>query len=175
MDLQTADSVTGKAFEPSCTSTAHLPFSDDRFEKVYSVHTIYFWTDLDQQLQEVRRVLKPGGRFVLGFRFDEEALEKFPVPIYTFYPDQEVLDRLIATSASRSKPTTQNPVIPLEQFGWPVTAGLGLAERVGRAIPKPIVESMLRDAFVTFRKNLLDPGTGSRLYTCEYEKEIFGK
>jgi hypothetical protein len=40
-------------------------------------------------------VLKTGGRFVLGFRFDEEALEKFPGPIYTFYPAQDVLDRLI--------------------------------------------------------------------------------
>jgi ubiquinone/menaquinone biosynthesis C-methylase UbiE len=76
-------------------SAGHLPYCDDRFEKVYSVHTIYFWTDLDEQLREVRRVLKTGGRFVLCFRFDEEALEKFPGPIYTFYPAQDVLDRLI--------------------------------------------------------------------------------
>jgi SAM-dependent methyltransferase len=74
---------------------ARLPFTDGRFEKVYSVHTIYFWADPDEQLREVRRVLKSGGRFVLGFRFDEEALKKFPGPIYTFYPAEDVLARLI--------------------------------------------------------------------------------
>jgi ubiquinone/menaquinone biosynthesis C-methylase UbiE len=74
---------------------ARLPYTDGRFEKVYSVHTIYFWADPDEQLREIRRVLKRGGRFVLGFRFDEEALEKFPGPIYTFYPAEDVLARLI--------------------------------------------------------------------------------
>jgi SAM-dependent methyltransferase len=47
-------------------------FPDGRFHKVFGAHVIYFWTEPARDLAEIRRVLHPGGRLLLGF-FPEEA------------------------------------------------------------------------------------------------------
>jgi ubiquinone/menaquinone biosynthesis C-methylase UbiE len=44
-----------------------LPFEDEQFDKVFSIHTIYFWDDLSATISEIFRVLKPGGVFLLTF------------------------------------------------------------------------------------------------------------
>jgi ubiquinone/menaquinone biosynthesis C-methylase UbiE len=41
-----------------------LPFPDDSATVAWSIATVHHWADLDSSLREVRRVLKPGGRFV---------------------------------------------------------------------------------------------------------------
>lgn len=71
---------------------ACLPFGDETFDKVYSVHTIYFWSSLEQPLREVLRLLRPTGRFVLGFRphEDSNAVASFPASIYRFRTVAEV-------------------------------------------------------------------------------------
>ncbi|OUR77777.1 hypothetical protein A9Q83_09670 [Alphaproteobacteria bacterium 46_93_T64] len=64
--------------------SANLPYLNDGFNKIYSVHTIYFWQNPEIHLQEILRVLTPGGQFVLGFRSGDDAAfaEKFPASIY---------------------------------------------------------------------------------------------
>lgn len=42
-----------------------LPFHDGHFDRVFSIHTIYFWDDLSETLSEIYRVLKPGGYFII--------------------------------------------------------------------------------------------------------------
>jgi SAM-dependent methyltransferase len=42
-----------------------LPFQDGHFDRVFSVHTIYFWDDISETLTEIYRVLKPAGYFIL--------------------------------------------------------------------------------------------------------------
>lgn len=42
-----------------------LPYADESFEKVLSVHSIYFWADPIADLGEIQRVLVPGGLFVV--------------------------------------------------------------------------------------------------------------
>lgn len=46
-------------------SVAALPFSDRSYDVVTAVETHYYWPDLPGNVQEVLRVLKPGGTFVL--------------------------------------------------------------------------------------------------------------
>ena len=46
-------------------SVAALPFSDCTFDIVTAIETHYYWPDLPANMQEVRRVLKPGGEFAL--------------------------------------------------------------------------------------------------------------
>ena len=47
---------------------ARLPYPDDRFDKAFAVHVLYFWPDPAVELAELARVLRPGGRLLLGFR-----------------------------------------------------------------------------------------------------------
>jgi ubiquinone/menaquinone biosynthesis C-methylase UbiE len=46
-------------------SVSSLPFSDNMFDLVSAVETHYFWPDLVADMQEVLRVLKPGGKLIL--------------------------------------------------------------------------------------------------------------
>ena len=46
-------------------SVAELPFPDCTFDVVTAIETHYYWPDLAANVREVRRVLKPGGSFVL--------------------------------------------------------------------------------------------------------------
>ena len=63
-------------------SVSQLPFPDNSFDLATAVETQYYWPDLGNDMKEVRRVLKPGGRLVViaetyrGGRFD---LVKGPV------------------------------------------------------------------------------------------------
>lgn len=53
-------------------SAEKLPYEDWKFDLVTAVETIYFWPNLPQCLQEVRRVLKPGGRFAVMVEVADE-------------------------------------------------------------------------------------------------------
>ena len=46
-------------------SVEALPFADNTFDKITTVESFYFWPDPPENLKEVRRVLKPGGTFLL--------------------------------------------------------------------------------------------------------------
>jgi ubiquinone/menaquinone biosynthesis C-methylase UbiE len=72
-----------------------LPFPDGSFDKAYCVHVLYFWPEPREQLREMRRVLKPGGRLVIGFsaRSHERAAD-FPGSVYRFYEPDEVIELL---------------------------------------------------------------------------------
>ena len=46
-------------------SAEKLPYEDEKFDLVTAVETVYFWPNLPGCMQEVRRVLKPGGHFAI--------------------------------------------------------------------------------------------------------------
>lgn len=49
-----------------CQGSAEcLPYEDNKFDLVTAVETIYFWPNMQKCLSEVKRVLKPGGKFVI--------------------------------------------------------------------------------------------------------------
>jgi arsenite methyltransferase len=49
-------------------SVDSLPWPDDTFDAVYTINTIYFWSDVMGGLREILRVLRPSGRLLLGVR-----------------------------------------------------------------------------------------------------------
>lgn len=49
------------------------PWPAAHFDKVYGLHVVYFWKTPERDLAEIRRVLRPGGRFVLGFCPEDET------------------------------------------------------------------------------------------------------
>ena len=71
-------------------SSGQLPFANDVFDKVYCNNVIYFWDDPAEHLEEIKRVLVPGGRFYAGFR-PKEDLKQLPMVEYgfTLYEEQE--------------------------------------------------------------------------------------
>jgi SAM-dependent methyltransferase len=78
----------------------NLPFADGRFDFVLMVTTICFVDDADRSFQEVRRVLKNRGVFVVGLVDKDSPLgrvyqkRKGENPFYreaTFYSTEEVL------------------------------------------------------------------------------------
>ena len=46
-------------------SVEHMNFTDASFDVVTAFETVYFWPGLPQCFQEVYRVLKPGGTFLI--------------------------------------------------------------------------------------------------------------
>jgi SAM-dependent methyltransferase len=58
-----------------CADVAQvLPFGDASFDKVFSVHTAYFWADPAAVVAEVHRVLRPGGTLVLAGEWRETGV-----------------------------------------------------------------------------------------------------
>lgn len=49
-----------------------LPFHNENFNTVFSIQTIYFWTDIAKTLSEIFRVLKPEGVVILTFSDGKE-------------------------------------------------------------------------------------------------------
>ncbi len=44
-----------------------LAFPNDQFDKVFTIHTLYFWENISGTLVDIYNVLKPGGHFVITF------------------------------------------------------------------------------------------------------------
>jgi SAM-dependent methyltransferase len=70
-----------------------LPFPDAIFDRVFTINTIYFWSDALQGLVEIRRVLKDSGRAAISIR-SREHMEKVALTNYDFrlFSPEEVAD-----------------------------------------------------------------------------------
>ena len=76
-----------------------LPFEDASFDKTFCVNVIYFWQQPGNELAEIRRVLKRGGKFIIGIR-PKHAMQKMPFTKYgfTMYSKDELTALLEANS-----------------------------------------------------------------------------
>lgn len=76
-----------KLIEAGCVaieeaSVSKLPFADNTFDLVTAVETQYYWPNLLQDMQEILRVLKPGGTLVViaeSYKHGSTAVLQRPV------------------------------------------------------------------------------------------------
>ncbi len=74
-------------------SATDIPFEEETFDLVTAFETIYFWPDIEHCFNEVKMVLKPGGRFVIvneddGLTGSNEKWEKIIDGMHTYTPDE---------------------------------------------------------------------------------------
>ena len=92
-------------------SAEELPYEDGKFDLVTAVETVYFWPNLPDCLQEVRRVLKSGGKFaILVEVVDSDSKWTSVVEGMTAYSPENLKKLLddagfIQTEIHRKKPT----------------------------------------------------------------------
>ena len=72
---------------------ARLPFADNTFKMATAFETIYFWPNIEKSFAEVRRVLAPGGKFLIvneddGLSGNNEKWEKMIEGMHTYTPDE---------------------------------------------------------------------------------------
>lgn len=60
-----------------------MPFADNEFDKIFTINTVYFWDDIAAITSEIKRVLKPDGKLVLGLR-PERLMKTYPMTKYGF-------------------------------------------------------------------------------------------
>lgn len=88
---------TGKSVDIRRGAAEFLPWGDGAFDAVFSVNSLYYWTDMIKAFAEIKRVLRPGGVLVLGLRaklqMDRVGIEKYG---YRSPSSDEVTDALIA-------------------------------------------------------------------------------
>jgi ubiquinone/menaquinone biosynthesis C-methylase UbiE len=82
--------AAGRA-DVSLASSTKIPHSDGRFDAALAVHVVYFWNEPLADLREIRRVLRPGGRVLLGYRpRDERLLAELPATVYALRSVEEI-------------------------------------------------------------------------------------
>lgn len=65
-----------------------LPFEDDTFDIVTAFETVYFWPNIEKSFGEVKRILKPGGIFMIGM--ESNGSDNLPMKISKKLIDMEV-------------------------------------------------------------------------------------
>lgn len=92
-------------------SAEKLPYEDNKFDLVTAVETVYFWPDLPNCLKEVRRVVKPGGRFAIKVEvLESDSVWTDVVEGMTAYSPKQLIEMLdeagfVKTELHRKKPS----------------------------------------------------------------------
>jgi len=87
-----------KLHKGDCTD---LPFDNESFNKLCSINTLYFWKEPDNNLSEIFRVLKPGGKVAIGFRDDKQMSNlSLSKDVFNFYSQDDVVRLLTVAGFS---------------------------------------------------------------------------
>ena len=69
--------IAAGRIEVSSASVARIPVDDASFDRALAINTVYFWEDPLRGLEEIARVLMPGGMLVLGIG-DKRTMQRMP-------------------------------------------------------------------------------------------------
>ena len=92
-------------------SAEKLPYENNQFDLVTAVETVYFWPNLPNCLQEVKRVMKPGGRFAIMVEvLESDSVWTDVVEGMTAYSPEQLKEMLdgagfVKTELYRKKPS----------------------------------------------------------------------
>ena len=69
-------------------NVVELPFNDNTFDIITAFETVYFWPDIEKCFGEVKRVLKPGGIFLIGM--ETNGSDNFIMRFWKHFIDMEM-------------------------------------------------------------------------------------
>lgn len=94
-----------------------LPYNLEMFDAVFCINVIYFWESPATHLQEIHRVLKPGGKLYIGVR-PKSVLEKLPFAEHGFHlRDTPEIEAILQQSGFRPLHTHQQTEPPVTMYG----------------------------------------------------------
>ena len=105
-----AEAIATGQVELQLSDASTLPYPDNRFHKVFATNVVYFWKDPLANLQEIRRVMKPGGRLAL-YVIAKEDLLKFKVTqtgVYQLYTGDELAGLLTQAGFRQARFVTKS-------------------------------------------------------------------
>ena len=88
-----ASSIASGLLDVQLADIKNLPFTDSSFDKIYTINTLYFWTDTVSSFSEIKRTLKPDGIF-LNVLYVKEFLDKISHTRYGYskYTIEQITD-----------------------------------------------------------------------------------
>jgi ubiquinone/menaquinone biosynthesis C-methylase UbiE len=88
-------------------SSDRMPFPDNHFDIIFCINVIYFWNNTSAHLQEIKRVLKPGGSFYATIR-SKESMAQLPFTKYNFITwSEDEWDKITAENGLHLRHTYQ--------------------------------------------------------------------
>lgn len=86
-----ADLIASKQLHLLCQDAATLPWEDGFFDTAITLNTVYFWPSIAGQAAEFHRVLRTGGRLLIGYR-TRSAMDHFPFTqeVFALYEPDEL-------------------------------------------------------------------------------------
>jgi len=93
-----------------------MPFSNAEFDSVFCANTLYFWQPPEPHLNEIFRVLKSGGKFVMGFRTGQQIDEmELHATIFARYSEEDVV-KLLQSVGFEAVEIQQREGFPVESY-----------------------------------------------------------
>lgn len=104
--------VTRGEVEVRVGDISSIDLDGSSFDRIFSVHCIYFWRDVDDVLAKLANALRPGGKLLLAFRPESDDIpERFRDPTYRF-PRLEQLESSLARTGFAVERTTKSTASP---------------------------------------------------------------
>lgn len=90
-----ADLIAQQKLQIVCENACSTSFSDNSFDAIITINTVYFWQQPDAQIEELKRILRPNGKLLIGFRpRSEMAPFAFTKEVFTLYEAKDVIHLL---------------------------------------------------------------------------------
>lgn len=97
----------------------HVPFAENHFDKIFTVNTVYFWSQPQLLIAEIFRVLKPDGKCCITFA-DSDFMETLPFTQFGFelYSIQKMKDLVANAHFKTAEIDRQTEQVKTKMGDW---------------------------------------------------------